>query len=129
MAGSFDDDTREQPWSPAVDRDRLRQLLCGELNREEDRVVWHLVCTFEPWREAFNDAAAEDYRSLLASMTRWERFRYRVGNAFDSIRAFIVFKVWDLFPSLDPDNQPNPVDEWIRREIKRDFNETDGVKP
>ena len=128
MAGSFDDASRVESWSPAVDRGRLRQMVRGELNRDEDRAVWRLIRTFDPWRDAFADAAAEEYRSWVASVTRWERFRYRVGNRLDSIRAFIFCRVWDVFPSLDPDNQPKPVDEWLGREIQRDFNETDGVK-
>jgi hypothetical protein len=78
---------------------------------------------------AITDALIEEYRAWVASMTRWERFRYRTGNYMMAIRAFFLARVWDLFPSLDPDNRPNPVDEWIRREIERDLNEADGVKP
>ena len=129
MVGSVDGDSRRESWSPVVDVDRLRQMARGKLNRDEERVMYRLIRTFAPWNEAYTDALVEEYHAWVASMSRWERFRYRTGNYMMAIRAFFLARVWDLFPSFDPANRPNPVDEWIRREIERDLNEADGVKP
>lgn len=129
MVGSVDGDSRRESWSPVVDVDRLRQMVRGELNRDEERAMYRLIRTFDPWNEAYTDALVEEYRAWIASMSRWERFRLRTGNYIMAIRAFFLARVWDLFPSLDLANRPNPVDDWIRREIERNLNEPDGVKP
>ena len=128
MAGSIAEDSRNQSWSPKVDVNRLRQMARGELNREEERAMYRLIRTFASWEDAFSDALVEEYHAWIARMTRWERFRYRSGNCMMGIRVFFLARIWDLFPSLDPANQTDPVDEWIRREIERDLNEADGMK-
>ncbi len=129
MVGSIDDGSRQESWSPVVDVNRLRQMARGELNRDEERAMYRLIRTFDPWNEAYTDALVEEYRAWIASMSRWERFRYRTGNYMMAIRAFFLARVWDLFPSFDPDSRPSPVDEWIRREIEQGLSEADGVKP
>ena len=129
MVGSIDGDSRRESWSPVVDVNRLKQMARGELKREEERAMYRLIRMFDPWEEAFTDALVEEYRAWIARMTRWERFRYRTGNYMMAIRAFFLARVWDLFPSLDPDSRPSPVDEWIRREIEQGLSEADGVKP
>ena len=129
MVGSIDGDSRRESWSPVVDVDRLRQMVRGQLSREEERAMYRLIRTFAPWEKAFSDALVEEYHAWIASMTRWGRFRYHSGNYLMAIRAFFLARAWDWFPLLDPDNRPNPVDEWMRCEIERDLNEADGVGP
>jgi len=129
MVGSIDGDSRRESWSPVVDVNRLKQMARGELKREEERAMYRLIRMFDPWEEAFTDALVEEYRAWIARMTRWERFRYHSGNYLMAVRGFFILRVWDWFPSLDPDNRPNPVDEWIRREIEQGLSEADGVKP
>ena len=129
MVGSIDGDSRRESWSPVVDVNRLKQMARGELNRDEERAMYRLIRTFAPWEDAFSDALVEEYLAWIASMSRWERFRYHSGNYLMAVRGFFILRVWDWFPSLDPDNRPNPVDECIRREIELGLSEADGVKP
>lgn len=128
MAGFIHEDSRDQSWSPEVDVNRLRQMARGGLNTDAERAMYRLIRTFGLWNDAFVDVLAEEYHARVANMTRWERFRYRTGNYMMAVRAFFLARVWNLFPSLDPANRPDPVDEWMRREIERDLNEADGVK-
>ena len=125
MTGSIDKDSHNQSWSPEVDVNRLRQMARCELSSEEEKAMYRLIRTFDPWKHAFADALVEEYLAWRAGMTRWERFQYGLGN----LKSFLICRVWDLFPSLHPDNRPHPVDEWMRREIERDLNEADGIKP
>ena len=128
MTGSIDKESCDQSWSTEVDVNRLRQIARCELSSEEERAMYRLIRTFDPWKNAFADALVDEYHAWSASMTPWERFRYRLGNCTMSVRSFLICRLWDLFPTLDPENRPNPVDEWIRRDIERDLNEADGVK-
>src|SRR6056297_3524127 len=126
MTGSIDKESCDQSWSTEVDVNRLRQIARCELSSEEERAMYRLIRTFDPWKKAFADAVVEEYQAWRASMTRWERFRYRLGNCTMSVRSFLICRLWDLFPTLDPENRPNPVDECIRRDSERDLNEADG---
>jgi hypothetical protein len=115
MADFSSDDDFGTDLAPEVDRDLLRQMARRELRGYDARLVDVLLSKFDCWEDAYCDILVEEWHARIAAMNRFEWFWYQVKNKISSVRAFIVCRIWDAFPLLDPDHgKDDDIAEMVR---------------